>query len=63
MLVGGVGGVEIGSGDGQVLLDDLAGNAANDVDAELEALRVDPVGEGFESGVHWRRKGSAAGRG
>jgi hypothetical protein len=51
LLVGCVGGVEAGTGDGQVLRDDLARNATDDVDAEFESLHVDPVGERFESRV------------
>jgi len=37
--------------DGQVVFDDLARDAAQDVNAELEPLRVYPVGEGLESGA------------
>ena len=60
--VGGVNGVEGRAGDGQIGGDDLAGNAADDVDAELEALRVEPVGERFESGAVGRG-GEASGGG
>ena len=49
--VGGVSGMEIGAGDGQIGCDDLAGNAADDVNAELESLRVHPVGQRLESGA------------
>ena len=51
LLIGCVGGVEAGAGDGEILRDYLAGNSAHDVDAELEALSVDPVGEGLESRI------------
>ncbi len=43
--------MEAGAGDGQVLLYDLAGDAADDMDAEFESLGVNPVGERLESGV------------
>jgi hypothetical protein len=43
--------VEAGAGDGKILGDDLSWNAADDVDAELESLCVDPVGERLEAGV------------
>ncbi len=36
---------------GRFCVDDLARNAAHDVDAELEALGVNPVGEWLESGI------------
>ena len=45
-----------GVGDGKILLNDLAGNSAHDVNAELEALRVHPVGERLETGAIRRRR-------
>ena len=48
--VGGVSGVEGGVGDGQIALDGGARNAADDVDAELEAERMDVVAERLEGG-------------
>jgi hypothetical protein len=54
--VGRIGGVEGGPGDGQVVFDDLAGNAADDMNAELEALGVHPVGERLEARAVGRRR-------
>ncbi len=50
-MIGCVGCVETGAGDGEVLRDYLAGDSAHDVDAEFEALGVDPIGEGLESRI------------
>ena len=49
--VSGIDGMKPAAGDGKVGGDDLAGNAAHDVNAELEAPRVEPVGQRFESGA------------
>ena len=60
--VGGIDGVKGRPGDGQVVFDNLTGNAAHDVDAELEAFGVDPVGERLESGAVGRGREAANGR-
>ena len=61
--VGGVGGMELRACDGQIGCDHLAGNAAHDVNAKLESLRVQPIGERLESGAIGGRRDSAPGAG
>jgi hypothetical protein len=48
-LRGDVGGVEIRAEDRRVLLDRLAGNAAHDVNAELQPLGVRVIRQRLES--------------
>ena len=49
--VGGVGGMELRACDGQIGCDHLLGNATHDVNAKLQSLRVQPIGERLESGA------------
>ena len=43
---------------GRFCFDNLARNAAHDVNAELEALRMNPVGQWLESGAVGGRRES-----
>ena len=56
--VSGIGGMEVGVGNVQVVVDGFAGDAVDDVDAEAKALGVDPVGQRAESLYRRRQKGS-----